>query len=87
MRTRSYSKYLSETYGGKWKYDRKSSCWLCDDGKREVRCVCSLDEDPDSRFPPNYVMYDGGGFLAYVSCPDKDLRRFLPLRINEDDRP
>lgn len=85
MKTRPYSKYLSETYGGEWKYDRKASLWC--DGKREVRRVCSVDEDSDSRFPPRYVMYEvGGGFLAYVSCPDKDLRRFLPLRINENDR-
>jgi len=82
---KSYSKYLATTYGGKWKYDRKACVWS--DGKREVRRVCSVHDDEDSRFPPTYVMYEvGGGFLAYVSCPDADLRRYYPLSGEKHDR-
>lgn len=27
------SKYLELTYGGKWKFDRKSKTWMCNDGR------------------------------------------------------
>jgi hypothetical protein len=74
----SYAKFLSKKYGGKWRYDYKMTARWCDDGKREVRRVCDLDEDYDSRFPPTYVMYDAdGNFLEYVSCPFKELGNLL----------
>lgn len=50
------SKWLSKTFGGNWKYDGATT-WNCDDGKRYVSRVCSIEFDyngNETYSPPDY---------------------------------
>jgi hypothetical protein len=55
FKTRPYTEYLAEKYGGKWTYDLGSGAWECDDGERYVDVRVSIDEDNHTRY--KYLYY------------------------------
>jgi len=54
-----YTKYLSERYGGKWKYHKRSGEWTCNDGIRYIRevHVGFYDTDEGWAGPANRYLY------------------------------
>lgn len=60
---KSFTKYLSEKYGGKWKYHRRSGEWTCNDGIRYVREVHIGGYDTDEGWAgpaTRYLYYKDG---------------------------
>lgn len=72
-------KQLEEQLGGKWKYNRRSHMWECDDGRMvwAVKgCSCDYDCGSSSRYycyggkgPAVAVHFIGQGFSLCTSPP------------------
>lgn len=61
--SKPFTKYLSEKYGGKWKYHRRSGEWTCNDGIRYVREVYIGGYDTVGGWaapPTKYLYYKDG---------------------------
>jgi len=72
---KSYCQYLSEQYGGKWKYNYTFG-WWCDDKNRRVSRVCMCSHDGYCDCIPTCWLYEDGKIPLQVTPPRNVLEKF-----------